>query len=78
MSPEEVSEGWREDGHELVGKRCLRVTLGEDSSRNFGTVAGWLPCSVDDPFLDAAGEPAPLFKVVFDKGLLKGEREDLE
>jgi len=67
---------WRSSGHPFIGHRVARRS--EDGLVSFGPVTYWLPPTVADPFVDASGKAAPLFKITFTEGDLVGDSEDLE
>ncbi|KAJ1453996.1 hypothetical protein M885DRAFT_618488 [Pelagophyceae sp. CCMP2097] len=72
---------WRSEGSNEIGKRVRRSVPDEDQEVRFadGSVIAWLPSAVSD-FFDAAGAPAPLYRIKFDAGwsALRGDEEDLE
>ena len=67
MSAFDDAEGWREDGHELLGKRLAIDLDGDRRTMAHATVRKWLP---EDP---KEGEPA-LFRAIHDDG----DEEELE
>ena len=61
MAAYDDAEGWREDGHELLGKRLAIDLDGDRRTMAHATVRKWLP---EDP---KEGEPA-LFRAIHDDG----------
>lgn len=72
---------WRTEGSVFLGRLVRRSVFEDDEVERWadGTVVGWLSAAESD-FLDAAGQPAALYRVEYHSGLarLRGEREDLE
>jgi len=76
MCDSEREEGWSDSGSAFLGREVCRST--STTAQSIGVIYCWLPPTVDDPYVDDAGAPAPLFKVRFLVGELDGDVEDLE
>jgi len=70
------------EGHVRIGTQCTRTTLdtiavianGCRRRRTWtGRIVAWLPTTVAYPFTDDSGTVAPLFKLRFEDGPIKGE-----
>ena len=79
MTPQRAN-GWRTDGHAFIGRKTVRFYGEHDVEEHMSpaVVMAWLPATVKDPFIDSAGQPADLFRVLFQDGELRGEIEDVE
>lgn len=72
----EFEPTWRSEGSEYLNRDVIRTIL-DTRETSQGRVVGWLGADESD-FVDKHGKPAPLWRIHYHAGELKGDFEDLE